>query len=338
MKKALITGISGQDGSYLANLLLEKGYEVHGLERRTASNQQHRLKYFNILDKIKLHQVDLCEFNQVSKIIIEGQYDEIYNLGAQSFVGSSWDNPITTSNINSLAVTNILDTIYAYSKQTKFYQASTSEMYGKIVHEKQSEETPFYPRSPYGVSKLYAHWMTKNYRESFDIFCCSGILFNHESPLRGSEFVTKKIVESLCRQANGSNEVLRLGNIDAKRDWGFAGDYVEVMHLMLQQSKPDDYVIGTGETHSVRKFCELTLSNLNIDCTWSGSGLDEKCIRESDGKIIIEISEEFFRPAEVDILLADPSKAKNILGWEPKTDLNGLVDKMVEYEMDKFAS
>ena len=335
MKKALITGISGQDGAYLSDLLLNKNYEVHGLERRTASNQQHRLRYFDILDKIKLHKVDLCEFNQVSKIIIQEQYDEIYNLGAQSFVGSSWDNPITTSNINSMAVTNILDTINSYSRHSKFYQASTSEMYGKIVHERQHENTPFYPRSPYGVSKLFAHWMTVNYRESFNLFCCSGILFNHESPLRGSEFVTKKIVESLCKQANGSNEILKLGNIDAQRDWGFAGDYVEAMYLMLQQSEPDDYVIGTGQTHSVREFCNLTLNNLNIECTWSGSGLDEKCIRNSDKKVLIEISSDFFRPAEVDILLADPSKAKKVLGWEPSTNLNGLVQKMIDYEMKK---
>lgn len=335
MKKALITGISGQDGAYLSDLLLKKNYEVHGLERRTASNQQHRLRYFDILDKIKLYKVDLCEFNQVSKIIIQEQYDEIYNLGAQSFVGSSWDNPITTSNINSMAVTNILDTIYSYSKHSKFYQASTSEMYGKIVHERQHENTPFYPRSPYGVSKLYAHWMTVNYRESFNLFCCSGILFNHESPLRGSEFVTKKIVESLCKQANGSNEILKLGNIDAQRDWGFAGDYVEAMYLMLQQSKPDDYVIGTGKTHSVREFCNLTLNNLNIEYTWSGSGLDEKCIRNSDKKVLIEISSDFFRPAEVDILLADPSKAEKVLEWKPSTNLNGLVQKMIDYEMEK---
>ena len=245
-KKALITGISGQDGAYLSNLLLSKGYEVFGIERRTASNENFRLKFFNIFEKIKLFRIDLYEFNQVSKLIIDEQFDEIYNLAAQSFVGSSWDNPISTSNTNSLAVTNILDSIKMFSSKTKFYQASTSEMFGKIVQKKQSEDTPFYPRSPYGVSKLYAHWMTINYRESYNLFCCSGILFNHESPLRGSEFVTKKIVESLTRQCKGSGEVLKLGNIDAKRDWGFAGDYVEAMYLMLQQEIDETGVYVSG--------------------------------------------------------------------------------------------
>ena len=338
MKKALITGISGQDGAYLANLLINKGYQVHGLERRTASNENYRLRYFSILDKIVLHRIDLCEHNQVTKLILEGQFDEIYNLAAQSFVGSSWENPISTSNINSIAVTNILDAIYTNSKNTRFYQASTSEMYGKVLHEKQSEDTPFYPRSPYGISKLYAHWMTKNYRESYGLFCCSGILFNHESPLRGSEFVTKKIIESLCRQAHGSEEILKLGNIDAKRDWGFAGDYVKAMHLMLQHEKADDFVIGTGQTYSVRDFCKLALDNLKLDHTWSGSGLEEKCIRNSDKKVLIEISSEFFRLAEVDVLLADPSKAKRVLGWEPENNLSDLVEKMIDYEVSKITS
>ncbi len=335
-KKALITGISGQDGAYLSKLLLSKGYEVFGIERRTASNENFRLKFFNIFEKIKLHRIDLYEFNQVSKIIIDEQFDEIYNLAAQSFVGSSWDNPISTSNINSIAVTNILDSINMFSPKTKFYQASTSEMFGKIIQKKQSEDTPFYPRSPYGVSKLYAHWMTKNYRESYNLFCCSGILFNHESPLRGSEFVTKKIVESLTKQCNGAEDSLKLGNIDAKRDWGFAGDYVEAMYLMLQQEKPDDFVIGTGVTNSVRKFCELTLSKLNVDFSWDGKGIEEKCIRNSDNKILIEISSDFFRPAEVDFLLADASKAKKVLNWEPKHNLEDLVEIMVDFELSKF--
>jgi len=338
MKKALITGIYGQDGAYLANLLINKGYQVHGLVRRTASNENYRLRYFGILDKIVLHRIDLCEYNQVTKLILEGQFDEIYNLAAQSFVGSSWENPISTSNINSIAVTNILDAIYINSKNTRFYQASTSEMYGKILHEKQSEDTPFYPRSPYGISKLYAHWMTKNYRESYGLFCCSGILFNHDSPLRGSEFVTKKIIESLCRQAHGSQEILKLGNIDVKRDWGFAGDYVKAMHLMLKHEKADDFVIGTGQTYSVRDFCKLALDKLKLDHTWSGSGLEEKCIRNSDKKVFIEISSEFFRPAEVDVVLADPSKAKRVLGWEPENNLSDLMEKMINYEVSKITS
>jgi len=210
-------------------------------------------------------------------------------------------------------------------------------MFGKIVQKKQSEDTPFYPRSPYGVSKLYAHWMTINYRESYNLFCCSGILFNHESPLRGSEFVTKKIVESLTKQSVSNEEVLKLGNIDAKRDWGFAGDYVEAMHLMLQQEKPDDFVIGTGVTNSVRKFCELTLSKLNIDFSWEGKGLEEKCIRNSDNKVLIEISPDFFRPAEVDVLLADANKAKKILNWKPKHNLENLVEIMVDFELSKLS-
>lgn len=333
-KKALVTGISGQDGSYLANYLLSKDYEVYGIERRTASNENFRLKYFEIDEKIKMLRVDLCEFTTITKIIQEYQFDEIYNLAAQSFVGSSWDNPLTTSNINSIAVTNILDSIHRFSPKTRFYQASTSEMFGEIKEERQSETTPFHPRSPYGVSKLYAHWMTQNYRESYEMFSCSGILFNHESPLRGSEFVTKKITQNLCRQAKGSDEILTLGNIDAKRDWGFAGDYVEAMHLMLQQDEPDDYVIGTGITHSVRDFCNLALESLEFNVIWEGSGLEEKCIRKDNNKTIIEISPEYFRPAEVDVLLANPKKAEKKLGWKPKTDLKELVNKMIDYDLN----
>lgn len=332
IKKALITGISGQDGAYLANFLLSKDYEVIGVERRTASNDNFRLKYFNIHEKIKLLKIDLCEHTQVTKLIQEEGFDEVYNLAAQSFVGSSWENPITTSNINSIAVTNILDSIHRFSSKTKFYQASTSEMFGKIMDESQSESTPFYPRSPYGVSKLYSHWMTQNYRESYGLFCCSGILFNHESPLRGNEFVTKKIVSTLCSQRKDPDIVLKLGNIDAKRDWGFAGDYVEAMYLMMQQSHPEDFVIGTGMTHSVRDFCNLTLDQLEVEYSWSGSDLDEKCL-DANGDIIIEISEEFFRPAEVDVLLANPEKAKLKLGWKPKTIIEDLVAKMIDYEL-----
>tara|TARA_B100001063_G_scaffold247345_1_gene292935 strand:+ start:9044 stop:10057 length:1014 start_codon:yes stop_codon:yes gene_type:complete len=334
-KKALITGISGQDGAYLAKYLLSKDYQVFGIERRTASNENFRLKYLEINDKVNMLRVDLCEFISITKIIQEHRFDEIYNLAAQSFVGSSWDNPISTSNINSIAVTNILDSIYRFSPETKFYQASTSEMFGEIKEERQSEDTPFHPRSPYGVSKLYAHWMTQNYRESYNLFCCSGILFNHESPLRGSEFVTKKITSTLCAQSKGHDRVLKLGNIDAKRDWGFAGDYIEAMYMMLQSDEPQDFVIGTGITHSVRDFCNMCLEELKIDYIWKGSGLDEKCIKKDDNKVIIEISEEFFRPAEVDILLANPAKAIKVLGWKAKTDLRALVKMMIEYDLSK---
>lgn len=333
-RKALITGISGQDGSYLANFLLNKGYQVFGIERRTASNEGYRLQHFGIMGKVTLLRVDICEFNQITNIIQQEKFDEVYNLAAQSFVGSSWDNPITTSNINSLAVTNLLDAIYRFSPNTRFYQASTSEMFGKITEEVQSEATPFYPRSPYGVSKLYAHWITKNYRESFDLYACSGILFNHESPLRGSEFVTKKIISSLCSQKNGSSEVLELGNIQAKRDWGFAEDYVEAMYLMLQQDKPDDFVIGTGITSSVKDFCCFALNELGFEYEWQGEGLEEICVNKKNKEILIKISEEFFRPAEVDVLIADISKANKILGWKPKTDVKTLVTKMIDYELE----
>ena len=333
MKKALITGISGQDGAYLAKFLLEKNYQVFGLDRRTASNNFWRLNALNINDKIIKIQVDITEFTNITNVISENKFDEIYNLAAQSFVGSSWDNPITTTNINSVAVTNLLDSIYRFSPKSKFYQASTSEMFGKIQKKKQDEDTPFYPRSPYGVSKLYSHWIVKNYRESFGLFAVSGILFNHESPLRGNEFVTKKIVSGLAKIKKGSNQILKLGNIYAKRDWGFAGDYVQAMHKMLQQKKPDDFVIGTGKTYSVKEFINFVLSELDINYKWLGSGINEKCINTDNSKKIIEISKHFYRPAEVDILIANPNKAKKVLNWKSKTSLPELVKIMFEHEL-----
>lgn len=333
--KALITGVSGQDGAYLSKFLLDKGYEVHGLQRRSASNENYRLKYLNIYEEINFSMIDLCEHTSVNAYIEHSQFDEIYNLGAQSFVGTSFDNIITTSHTNSIAVANILESIRRYSPKTKFYQASTSEMFGKVTETPQKETTSLYPRSPYGVSKVYAHFMTMNFRESFGLHASSGILFNHESPLRGNEFVTKKIVSNLCQQKINNGPCLSLGNIEAERDWGYAGDYVEAMYLMLQQDEADDYVIGTGITTTVRDFCNLTLKKLNIDYHWEGSGLDEQCIRNDNGKTIINISPEFFRPAEVDLLLADPSKAEKCLNWKAKTSLNDLVGMMVDYELDK---
>lgn len=332
-KKALITGVSGQDGAYLAKHLLDLGYHVAGLERRTASNENFRLKYLGIAERVQMLRVDMCDYPTITQIIQEHQFDEVYNLAAQSFVGSSWDSPITTSNINSIAVTNLLDSIKRFSSHTKIYQASTSEMFGKIMEERQSEDTPFYPRSPYGVSKLYSHWMVANYRESYGMFACSGILFNHESPLRGGEFVTKKIVKRLCEIKKGASGVLALGNIHAKRDWGFAADYVVAMHMMLQRESPEDFVIGTGVTHSVKDFCNAVLAKLDLQGEWEGEGLDEKFISGDDSKVVIEISEEFFRPAEVDVLLANPSKARDILGWEATTSLDTLVDIMIDYEL-----
>ena len=335
MKKALITGISGQDGAYLAKFLLEKKYQVFGIDRRTASNNFWRLDALNINDKVIKIQVDITEFTNITNIISDYKFDEIYNLAAQSFVGSSWDNPLTTTNINSIAVTNLLDSIYRFSPKSKFYQASTSEMFGKIQKKKQDEDTPFYPRSPYGVSKLYSHWIVKNYRESFGIFAVSGILFNHESPLRGNEFVTKKIVSGLTKIKKGSTQILKLGNIYAKRDWGFAGDYVQAMHKMLQQKKPDDFVIGTGKTYSVKEFINLVLSELDINYKWSGSGINEKCMNTDNSKKIIEISKHFYRPAEVDTLIANPNKAEKALNWKSKTSLPELVKIMVEHELSQ---
>tara|TARA_B100000579_G_C22832576_1_gene856836 strand:- start:418 stop:1434 length:1017 start_codon:yes stop_codon:yes gene_type:complete len=331
-KKALITGISGQDGSYLAQYLLKEGYKVFGLERRSASNDSFRLKYLDIYSDVEIFNIDLIEHASIIKLISLNQFDEIYNLAAQSFVGDSWDNAISTSEINSIGVVNILDSIRQFSSHTKFYQASTSEMFGMVQATPQNENTPFYPRSPYGVSKLYSHWITINYRESFKLHSCSGILFNHESPLRGIQFVTKKIINGLCNFLNNKQSI-RLGNLDAKRDWGFAGDYVKAMHLMLKQKSPDDYVIGTGIETSVRDFCSIALNKLELKHTWTGSGLNEKCILEKDKSTIIEVSPQFFRPAEVNSLLADTTKAKEILGWESETSLDELIDLMINYEL-----
>jgi len=334
-KKALITGISGQDGSYLAQLLLKEGYEVFGVERRTASNDNFRLKYLKIYEDIKIYAYDILDYAVIIKLIQSEKFDEIYNLAAQSFVGASWDNPITTSNINAIGVVNLLEAVKQFSPTTKFYQASTSEMFGLVQNTPQNENTPFYPRSPYGVSKLYSHWMTINYRESFDLHACSGILFNHESPLRGIEFVTKKIINGLCKIAFNNESALSLGNIDAERDWGFAGDYVKAMHMMLQSKTADDYVIGSGIKYSVRDFCSIALDKLDINHYWRGEGINEKCYNKKNDKEIINISEKYFRPAEVNMLLADPSKAKKKLGWSSETSLDELIEMMIDYEVKK---
>ncbi len=334
--RALITGISGQDGAYLAEHLLKNNYEVYGMERRSASNDNFRLKHLGINNDVKIFNIDLLEQSSIIKLISELNFSEIYNLAAQSFVGDSWNNAITTTQINSLGVTHLLDAIRQHSKESKFYQASTSEMFGLVQSTPQNETTPFYPRSPYGVSKLYSHWMTINYRESFNLHCSSGILFNHESPLRGSQFVTKKIVNGLCNFKKNNSGLLKLGNLDAERDWGFAGDYVKAMHMMLQAKEPDDYVIGTGTKKTVRDFCNLTMEQLALDHYWQGEGIEEKCYLKKDDTLIIEVSEEFFRPSEVNTLLADPSKAKNKLGWESNTSLKELVSMMVEFELNNI--
>lgn len=314
MQTALITGITGQDGSYLAELLLEKGYRVIGIERRTSTASFERINH--ILDKITLDQGDLSDLSSLIRLIDNYKPDEIYNLAAQSFVPTSWTQPIMTGEVTGLGVTRMLEAIKFAAPKAKFYQASSSEMYGLVQAVPQNESTPFYPRSPYGVAKLYGHWITVNYRESYDMFAVSGILFNHESPRRGLEFVTRKISDGVAQIKLGKLDKLRLGNLDAQRDWGYAKDYVEAMWKMLQQETPDDFVIGTGETHSVREFCEIAFSH---------AGLEYQDYVIQDDK--------FYRPAEVDLLISDPSKAKDKLNWEPTTSFVKLVEMMVDEDI-----
>jgi GDPmannose 4,6-dehydratase len=335
MKTALITGISGQDGAYLAKLLLEKGYRVIGGERRTASGSLWRLESLGIAKDVEITDFELAEFTNIYRVIEKYHPDEIYNLAAQSFVAVSFEMPIMTSDITGLGVSRILEAIRKINPKIKFYQASTSEMFGKIVEKVQNEETAFHPRSPYGVAKVFGHWMTVNYRESYNIFACSGILFNHESPLRGKEFVTRKITMGLSKVKSGQLSCLELGNIKAKRDWGFAGDYVEAMYLMLQHDIPDDYVISTGRNHSIKDFVKIVCDELDIKIEWSGANLNEKCIDLSTGQVIIKINPKYYRPAEVDVLLGDSSKAKNTFGWEPKTSFEELVSMMIKADYNK---
>lgn len=316
-KRALITGVTGQDGSYLAELLLEKGYEVYGLYRRTSTTNYARL--VNIIDKIHLLSGDLIDQYSLFQAIQESNPDEIYNLAAQSFVKASWDQPGYTGESTALGVTRMLDAMRMSKPNAKFYQASSSEMFGKVIEIPQTEATPFYPRSPYGVAKVYGHWITVNYRESYNLFAVSGILFNHESPRRGLEFVTRKITNTVAKIKYGKTDKLYLGNPDAKRDWGYAKDYVEMMWLMLQQDVPDDFVISSGETHSVREFTQLAF--------------DYAGIKDWEDKVVWN-DPRYTRPAEVDHLIGDPSKAKKILGWEPKTTFNNLVKLMVEADLE----
>jgi GDPmannose 4,6-dehydratase len=341
MKKALITGITGQDGSYLAELLLDKGYEVHGIIRRSSSFNTGRIDHLyqdsHKKDvKLFLHFGDLSDSSNISRLIEKIKPDEIYNLGAQSHVKVSFDMPEYTADTVGLGALRILDAIRDSGIKTKFYQASSSEMFGKVMEIPQKETTPFYPRSPYGCAKVFAYWITKNYRESYNIFACNGILFNHESPRRGGTFVTKKITEGLVKIKLGLQEKLYLGNLDSKRDWGYAKDYVEGMWLMLQAKKPDDYILATNETHSVREFIEETAKLLDIDLIWKGKGLNEKGINKKTGKAIIEIDAKYFRPAEVDLLIGDYSKAKKILGWKPKTKFKELVKIMTDAELKQI--
>lgn len=340
MKKALITGITGQDGSYLTELLLEKGYEVHGIVRRSSSFNTGRIDHLysnkNIYGKkLFFHYGDLSDSSNIARLVEKIQPDEIYNLGAQSHVRVSFDTPEYTGDVDGIGTLRMLDAIREAGIKTKFYQASSSELYGKVQEVPQKETTPFYPRSPYAVAKLYAYWITVNYRESYDMFACNGILFNHESPRRGETFVTKKITRGLARIVSGKDNCLYLGNLDARRDWGYAKDYVEGMWRMLQQKKPDDFVLATGEMHSVREFIEECCKILGIDLIWKGKGLKEVGIDKKTKKEIIKIDARYFRPAEVEQLLGDATKAKKILKWTPKTTFKQLVKIMMEDDMKK---
>jgi len=338
MKKALITGITGQDGSYLAELLLGKGYEVHGMIRRSSSFNTGRINhiYRDPHEKdvrLFLHYGDLNDASSINMLLRNIKPDEIYNLGAQSHVRVSFDIPEYTGEVDALGTVRILEGIRETGLNTRFYQASSSELYGKVVETPQKETTPFYPRSPYACAKAYAFYITQNYRESYNMYACNGILFNHESPRRGETFVTRKITRAAARIKVGLLDCLYLGNLDAKRDWGFAGDYVEAMWLMLQQEKADDYVIATGETYMVRTFAELVFARLGMPIEWRGHGEEEVGIDTASGKTIIRIDPKYFRPAEVDLLLGDPSKAKRELGWELKTSFQQLVNMMTDADL-----
>lgn len=328
MKTAFITGITGQDGAYLAKLLLDKGYKVIGGVRRTASQEFYRLHYLDIYNDINLVTFDLLDINNIVRTLRDNPVDEFYNLAAHSFVGDSWNNPIYVSDVNAIGVARLLDTLHTYKPDTKFYQASTSEMFGKVQQVPQTETTNFYPRSPYGVSKAYAHYLTTNYRESYNMHASCGILFNHESPLRGLEFVTRKITHTLAKIACGYSAILSIGNIEAKRDWGYAADYVEGMWRMLQHSHGDTYVLSSGKTTSVRDFIMASAESLDLQLEWQGEGLQEVAINKRTGDVAININPKFFRPAEVDILLGDASKAKNILGWAATMSVTDLAALM----------
>ncbi len=320
-KRALVTGITGQDGAYLSQFLLDKGYEVHGVIRRSSHRgvEDHRLRWLGVADRVHLHDADLADLSSLLRTVNDLQPEEIYNLAAQSFVASSWRQPLLTANVTAIGVTNMLEAMRIGAPGARFYQASSSEMYGLIQEPMQSETTPFYPRSPYAVAKLYGHWITVNYRESFGLHASSGILFNHESPLRGVEFVTRKVTRTVAAIKLGQAQELRLGNIDAKRDWGHARDYVRAMWMMLQQEKPDDYVVATGVTTTVRDMCKIAFAHAGLDM---------------DKHLIIDPA--FFRPAEVDVLLGDSSKARRALGWKPEIDLETMIREMVDADLDRL--
>ena len=335
MKHALITGITGQDGSYLAELLLDKGYEVYGLMRRKSVVDYGNVDH--IKDKIHFIYADMTDQTSLIHAMTISHADEVYNLAAQSFVATSWEQPLATAEIDAIGVTNMLEAIRVVKPEAHFYQASTSEMFGLVQAIPQCETTPFYPRSPYGVAKLYGHWITKNYRESYNLFACSGILFNHESERRGKEFVTRKITNAVARIKQGVQDCVELGNLDSKRDWGHSKDYVHAMWLMLQQDTPDDYVIATNETRTVREFVDTAFACAGIEIEWSGKGVNETGTDKATGKVVVKVNPEFFRPAEVDILLGDPSKAEKTLGWKREIPFQELVSRMVKNDMELVA-
>jgi GDPmannose 4,6-dehydratase len=340
MKKAIITGITGQDGSYLAEFLLKKGYDVHGIVRRSSMFNRSRVEQLYLesnaeyKQRFTMHYGDLADSSSINRLLEKIEPEEIYNLGAQSHVGISFDIPEYTGDVTGLGVTRILEGIRETGVPAKFYQASSSELFGKVLETPQTETTPFNPQSPYACAKAYAYYITKNYREAYQLFACNGILFNHESPRRGENFVTRKITLSLALIKAGLQDVLRLGNLNAYRDWGYAGDYVEAMWLMLQQDKPDDYVVATGETHTVREFVEIAANQLGMHLIWQGKGVEERGIDSLTGKCIVEIDPRYFRPSEVDLLLGDAGKAKSVLGWAPKVQFRELVEIMVKADVE----
>ena len=332
MKKALVTGITGQDGFYMAELLLEKGYEVSGMYRRSAINTIDMLD--GIKERVNFVEGDLVDTSSLIRILQETNPEEVYNFAAQSFVPSSWTQSIATGEITGLGVARMLEAIRLINPKIRFYQASTSEMFGKVRETPQTEKTPFYPRSPYGVAKVFGYWATVNYRESYGIHASNGIAFNHESPRRGEKFVTRKITKSAARIKCGLQDVLEIGNLDSKRDWGFAKDYMEAMWMMLQQDNPEDYIISTGKNHSVREFVEEAFSSAGLPIRWKGNGVDE--IGENSGRVLVKVNPEFYRPAEVDVLLGNPDKIRRELGWEAKTPFRELVRIMVESDLNQL--
>ena len=335
MKKAFITGVSGQDGSYLAEFLIEKGYEVHATLRRSSVFTSQRIDHILDHPQFKTYHGDLTDSSNLRKLLASIQPDEVYNLGAQSHVAVSFEVPEYTAEVDALGTIRLLDAVKDLGGNTRFYQASTSELFGGLPETApQSEKTPFHPKSPYGVAKLYAYWITVNYREAYGMYACNGILFNHESPRRGETFVTKKITKAVARIVQGKQEILTLGNLDAKRDWGYAKDYVECMWLMLQQEQPDDFVIASGETYSVRQFIEMAFSEVDIKIYWKGEGVNEIGIDCANNKVRVRIDPKYFRPAEVDLLFGNPAKAVEKLGWKPKTNIRELIRMMVRYDLE----